>query len=221
MVNLLKRVTMWVFIINLFTLLYLYRFTTELYSNVPVYPNHLHTTIYIDSSFGEFEQNAIMEAALEWTTTTNHIIEYDVVRLPTNEEIDMDHSIIISKATPDHPNVIALDATNKRTTLGLYDRQTIIPSIILVNQRIANEDYKPVVMHELGHSLGLQHNQGVNGMDTLMYPSRYSMFQMNAGHQELVKSGADHLTLKDGQQLCKLYHCNALKLKYQEESLHP
>jgi len=221
MSHLLKQIAAWTCIINFIILLCLFDFVSDLYPRKVELPNYIHTTIYIDSSFDDFEREAITEAALEWTVTTNHIIDYDIIQLPTNEEIDMDHSIIIYNATPDHPHVIALDSSNKKTTLGLYDKQTIIPSILLVNQRINNEDYKSVVMHELGHSLGLEHIKGTNGLDTLMYPSRYTMYQMNAGHQELIKSGADHLTLKDGQQLCKLYHCDASKLKYQEEPLHP
>lgn len=195
-------------------LLNLYNFVTYIYADQE-YPNHLHTTLYIDNNFNDFEQQAITEAALEWATTTNNIIQYDVVRLPTDDIIDARSSIVISKQTPDHPNVLALDTTNDRTTLGFYDKRTFIRSIVLVSQRIAPEDYKTVVLHELGHSLGLEHNSGIDGMDTLMYPSR------NITIDDItIKSSSDHLTLIDGIQFCKLYHCNPKELQYQKEPFH-
>ena len=90
--------------------------------------------------------------------------------------------------------------------LGLFDKKSIIPCIILVSNRILENDYKAVVLHELGHSLGLEHNEGINGIDTLMYPS--------------IDLGSNHITFRDGQQFCKLYHCDPNKLKYQKEPFH-
>lgn len=209
-----KRINIWTFIITIISLGILYRFTIKIYGNTE-YPNHVHTTIYIDSNFDDFEEQTIMEAALEWTATTNHIIEYDIVKLPINHKIDLDHSLIITKQTANYPNVVVLDFYNKMETLAFYDPKTIIPSIAVISERIEVEDYKAVIMHELGHSLGLVHNDGIDGFDSLMYPTRDVVI-----NGVFIRAGSDHLTLQDGKQFCKLYHCDHTKLKYQKESLH-
>lgn len=212
--NLTKQIAAWTIIINIVLLGVLYDFVSTIY-RVKEYPSHVHMTLYLDRTFDEFEQEAIIEAALEWSVTTNHIVDYDIIQMPTNKDIDVDNSIIIYKVTPDHPTVIALDIENENGTLGYCDSKTIIPSIGLVNQRIENVDYKPTVMHELDHSLGLGHNKKLEDFDTLMYPGRY----LKVGDL-IMLAGSEHITKKDGANFCKLYRCDPTKLQYQEEPLH-
>lgn len=177
----------------------------DVYSGPKTYPNYVHRTIYIQRDFDDFEQEQIIAAALEWTAATGHIIDFDVVQLPTTEAID-ENGIFINRASVDHPDVILLDKTNNGTTLGYFDHDSRLPYIGLITNRINNKDYKGVVMHELGHALGLEHNYGETGIDTLMYPS--------------INGGSYHIEKLDGKKLCQLYHCDYTKLKYQEKPFH-
>jgi len=163
-------------------------------------PNHIHTTIYLDRNFNDVEVEYIMQAAWEWTETTNHIAEFDVVQLPTHDKVDVEHALIMVKVSADYPDIIIMDNIKKTTTLGYYDSKSVLPFIALVQDRLDDFNYKEVVLHELGHSLGLEHVDGEKGMLTLMYP--------------YVDLGADHITQTDLEQFCELYHCDAKKLQH-------
>jgi hypothetical protein len=161
---------------------------------------HVHTTIYVDRNFNDVEQEYIIEAAMEWTQATNHVAEFDVVQLPTREKIDVEHALIMIKVSADYPDIMIMDNIKKTTTLGYYDGKNALPYIALVSDRLDGFNYKEVVLHELGHSLGLEHVDGEEGMLTLMYP--------------YVDLGSDVITDKDLEQFCKLYHCDVKKLKH-------
>lgn len=195
------------FFVSIFFLGYLFAAIQDIHPAPKPYPTHAHITIYLDRNFDDFEQETIIRAAMEWTETTNHIIEYDVVQLPTLGHISYEDSVFITKISPDHPDIILLDQTNKNTTLGYFDTKSYLPHIALVTDRIKDNDYYAVVLHELGHSLGLSHNEGIDNVGTLMFPS--------------IDFGSEHITMTDGKKFCGLYHCNPMKLKYKEEPFHP
>jgi hypothetical protein len=200
------RIYFWTHIFTLISLLVLFLVAVEIYPEPKVHPDHVHHTIYLERNFDDFEQEAILKASLEWSSTTNNIVQFDIVQLPTREKINLTNAIIVTKVSPDFPTVILLDTTNDGTTLGYFDRNSLIPHIALITDRIKDKDYAPVVLHEIGHALGLDHNEGIDGIGTLMFPS--------------IDVGSNHITLKDGEKFCKLYHCDPMKLKYQEESFH-
>lgn len=163
-------------------------------------PNHIHTTIYLDRNFNDVEQEYIMQAAWEWAESTNHIAEFDVVQLPTREKIDVQNGLIMVKVSADYPDIIIMDNIKKTTTLGYFDAKSPLPYIALVEDRLDDYTYKAVVLHELGHALGLEHIEGEKGMLTLMYP--------------YIDLGNDHITPTDLEQFCELYHCDAKTLKH-------
>jgi hypothetical protein len=167
-------------------------------------PNYTHTTIYVDRRFSEEQMILICWAALRWTNATNHLVEFDVVRLPTEEHI-LTTDIIINPTFPDMPDIAMLDHDNDDTTLGYYSNLDFVRNIALVVERMdTNAEFEQVVMHELGHSVGLKHNKGADGMGTLMYPS--------------VDLGSNFISKIDIINFCHRYQCDPSQLKDEELS---
>lgn len=154
--------------------------------NLPV-----HKTLYLDRTMIDEEFFHFVEAAIEWNDATDGQVIFDVKRLPQKNINPLD-AIIIMDVTPDFPDIILMDNIGSYDTLGVFGNEHGLANIIMVVERIEDAQYTPVVMHELGHSLGLEHIQGADGIGTLMFPN--------------IEGGSSHLTDRDLAQLCKLYH---------------
>lgn len=169
----------------------------------PEYPSHIHKTLFLDPKFSSAEKEDIILAAIEWSNATNHIVSLDVVSIPAPDDLMDQTSILVIRSEYYDPDIIIKDATSKALTLGLHFETDGLEVIKLVPERIANKAsqfaFKTVVLHEIGHSLGLDHNEGLAGIGTLMSP--------------FIDNDADHITHKDLVNFCKLYHCDANKLK--------
>ncbi len=168
--------------------------------NIINHVEHKTRTLYVDPSFSDEEQEAIISAAIIWTCKTHYIVNIGIVFLPS-KNIDATDGIIILPISRYNPDIIGLDEFNQHTTLGFFTREGAVPSINLVSSRIEDEEYQTVVLHELGHALGLKHNSTVDGIGTLMYPS--------------INFGAPTITNDDLVNFCKLYKCNSLELTNQ------
>lgn len=172
--------------------------SSDMVSYPKSYPEHVHKTLFIDRNFNEAEIVYITLAAAEWNEKTGHIVDFEVALLPTSKEITLDNSIIFVKVGPDYPNILLLDQATTGYILGLYQDEPM-PNIELVAARLGDRYFKSVVLHELGHALGLEHVKGVEGIGTLMYPS--------------ANLGADNITPDDLEHFCKLYKCDAKTLQ--------
>lgn len=146
------------------------------------YPEHVYKTLYIDKEFDQEEVGYIIAAATEWSKATENRVNYNIVVMSTATKINIDNALIINKVTSTYADVIVLDYFFNLNTpkenfikikaLGYYYESKILPSIILVADRLDDFNYKAVVMHELGHSLGLEHNSSEEAMyNSIMYPS--------------------------------------------------
>lgn len=185
----LNRIWFWSNIISVIMLLTSY----SLIDPEKEYPKSVRKTIYIDRKFSQEEKLHIIEAALEWSRVTNHIVEYEIESLPC--PIKLNQALVITKYNPDHPDIITMDVLGQEI-LGYYV-DGYIPAIFLVAERINKKDLTNVIMHELGHSLGLEHIDGEDDKNALMYPT------MNP------ESGT--ITQKDLINFCKLYKCDPKK----------
>lgn len=166
----------------------------------------VHKTLYVDRNMTEEEMAIIVASAWEWHTTTKGMVVYDVVRLPS-KNIDAQNGIVICLISIDFPEVIDLDSQRPENNhLAYYARNGVIPYIGVIPERIPEKDYRTVMLHELGHSLGLSHNEGINGIGTLMYPS--------------VDVESNYISHTDLENFCKLYGCDASQLQDEQETPH-
>lgn len=160
----------------------------------------VHVTLYLENSVFENEVDHVSAASLEWYNATNGQVIFDLEKLPA-KDIDPHKSIVLVNITPQYPQIIVLDSYNKNTTLAYCDRNATLPYIGIVYDRINEDEFTSVLMHELGHYMGLEHpdtkEHPENGIGTLMYSN--------------LTNGSSHITQEDLVQFCKLHHCDASK----------
>lgn len=124
--------------------------------------NPIKKSLYVDGRFARWEIESIHNAAEQWTYETGGLVEFEFV---SSMKIEPD-TVIIFKKNHEEEEVQSVDIEIKGNSLGYYSKNTNI--IAVVYDRIYSIDlYEEVVMHELGHALGLGHNS-IPG--TLMYP---------------------------------------------------
>lgn len=183
----------------IFMLLALYHQSTPVLTKDYVLP--VRQTLYVDSSLNDQEEIVIISAALEWQVATHGLVQYTIVRLPTKQDVVPDRAILLISISQYFPEILSIDQQTGSTHLGYYYDHGFVPYIALVSERLDVSNYKTVVMHELGHALGLPHHTGIDGIGTLMYP--------------YINLGADTITDEDLDQFCHLYGCNGKDLHRQ------
>jgi hypothetical protein len=168
------------------------------------YQEYTNQTLYIEDTFTQDEIAYIYAASLEWSKATDNRVKYNLVVLRPGIIVELGNSLVINKVSASNADVIVLDylfnkdnppnTSIKTLALGYYYDSKVLPSIILVSERLDDFNYKSVVMHELGHSLGLSHNEEKeNIFNSIMFPS--------------LEGQSNEITDVDVKQYCKIHHC--------------
>lgn len=134
------------------------------------YTNHVPTNqttvirhVYIDPSFSSNTRNQIEDGLKEWNIVLNGYEKFVVAKgdLPAYENMSPFDFVIVNITAKEAEEMLMPDGV-----LGWVD-DLGDPVIHLIEYRMVDQNIKILLMHELGHSLGLPHLQ-VRG--TLMFP---------------------------------------------------
>lgn len=181
-------------------LVLLYNITDRMFVKAKPYPKHVSKTLFVDNHFSDKEFQMIKEAAQEWTLKTHHIVDFRVEHLPSKKVLKASKDLLVLPVTSNFPDIILCDDYyHYSNTVGFFNDSGPLHFIEIVTDRVREDIFKTVVLHELGHSLGLEHDQTDDGIGSLMFPA--------------IDMGSDHITEEDLLQFCSLYKCDVEKLK--------
>jgi Matrixin len=165
-------------------------------------PDHLHKTLYIATDFTPEEMQQIKEAAQEWEEKTHHFVIFDEVYYEPkeitpnissgNNNVVMVNCFLGMQCIQEMDEAVKKEHPNASTLygIGLYVPKSPNPMIYIASDRISTwHEYKTATLHELGHSLGLDHDEKDNQAIMYYAPS------------------AQHLTDEDIREFCKLHGC--------------
>lgn len=171
----------------------------------PLNINNWHKTVFIDNDFTLSQTTQIINALNNWECSTNNQIRFDIHSYTP----DMNYSEIYAYNNPlfimkvpdtDERIVKAGEDLHKRkpknNIVGLYIMNDITSTILIVNTDYLDFNIKPITIHEIGHSLGIDHSDNTN---SIMY--------------DTISEGAKKITQNDLIALCNLYWCDASKFK--------
>src|ERR1700722_499102 len=138
---------------------------------LPEQPTKILEIVSVDPAFTSAEKDIIREATTDWSYYTDDLATFQFAENLTEinpEEGQRVVSLLIIPVNSSNDEIVSADKLSGNTTLGLFDDSPFIPTILIVEDRVQDRnEYFAVVMHELGHSLGLNHTKH---RDTLMYP---------------------------------------------------
>lgn len=168
-------------------------------------PSLTHKNIYITNEFDDIQKEHIKSAARNWEKKTNGISSfYFVEGFDGNFDSisDKRNAIVINTINVNDIKVQKQDKVIKErkeenVILAYYSsEQEKAPVIRIILERMQNQDFESVILHEFGHSLNI--------------PDDYS-------HKEAImyweNSGTSEVTNDDLNQFCQLYLCNVSSLK--------
>lgn len=163
-------------------------------------PSSSNKILFVDSRFEEKEREMIQESVNEWQSTTKGLATFRIIwDFDVENEYPsvrgMSNVLIAYKANSKEPVFVEMEESGKvNQTLGLYHYRDHVPTISIVHDRLEftmRDYYRGVIIHELGHSMGLPH---FNIKNTIMYPS--------------MDESSYHLTKDDLELFCDYYGCN-------------
>jgi len=164
--------------------------------------------IRIDQHFSEQEKKIIFDALITWENATKNFVKFHIIDVRANllngyEDSRMliandDHrhfeveTIDIIKTYSHDDIILKIDKYEKMPILGYacflyYSNFTLI----VVDRLTSSKMFKAIVMHEIGHLLGMLHNKR---RYTLMYP--------------YYNTNMETITRYDLHTFCKINNCN-------------
>lgn len=161
-------------------------YTNKTFSNI---------NIYIDTQFSSDEKVLIKDAFSTWENVLNNNVKFNInySSKPSlfKDRESFEYGIFVWKLEHgDKTQMSDEDIKFFKNYEGVFLGEKHVSGniIILINYYGFNNRFYGVVLHEIGHFLGLSH---VNDIDSLMHPS----------------TGAYCVTVNDADRACKMYNC--------------
>jgi hypothetical protein len=131
-----------------------------------------HWAVTVSDKFTEAQEKQIEDALDEWNYTLNGYGHYDLVKKNAND-IEVELALF---------GTLATDQGLVFTTVSVLD-ESVQPGVLawvedlgahhvfVVSDRIGSRDFKTIVMHEMGHTLGLEHVDVRGSLMGAFYPA--------------------------------------------------
>lgn len=151
--------------------------------------------LYIDDTFDASDVRCIESSADEWNRRTKGLASITVVPLTSEKSVVPKDTtvddIVMTRVTSDSAIVFFIERLTGSLLYGYYQPQGDHSEITMVHDRYKSEFVcRMVLMHELGHALGIHHN---TDPASLMY-----------GGDDVMPTGITHRDLTD---FCRIYGC--------------
>ena len=143
--------------------------------------------IIISDKFSTDEKEIIKNSFLEWQTYTKSIVLFNINYFDSKYK-----SLYFERVSDDDLFAVEIDNYANGNVLGAYEEGINYSVIFIIPDRLTDfKSFKSTTLHEIGHSIGLNHNKIKN---TLMYPNE--------------DFASINITKYDLTQFCKIYSCN-------------
>lgn len=155
--------------------------------------------VLVTNQFSKQEKDIVEEAAFDWTSRTKGVVNLKIVYEPFIN-IDFTNSVLMLKSNEHDPDIIIMDSVNNCNgcIIAITSRKHMVPYIKIVDSRVKNiNHFYTVVLHEIGHYIGLNHLEGPQNIGTVMYP-------VHIGFRR-------ELTVTDLKYFCEIYMCTESK----------
>lgn len=159
---------------------------------VAKYPVKIEKEVYIDPGFDYEEKIQIINALKTWECSTNNSIKFTLI----TEKPTYPTYLSIEQVDSGDERVVKWDAETsilyKKETkaVGYFYLKNQVSTILLVDDRLDGE-VKATTIHEVGHSLGLDHID----LDGAIMNKTINIYTGN-------------ITIDDIEALCQKYYCN-------------